>query len=66
MVYFRGFVHFVELRVSWVILGGVGWFGGTLTDRGGGSLGKLWEVWVGVSRVDFNGFIVMDYRFYCT
>ena len=35
MVHFRGFIYLVELRVSWVILGGVRWFGGTLTDRGG-------------------------------
>ena len=48
-----------------MVLGDIGWFGGTLTDRVGESLGELWEVW-GVFRVDFNGFIVMVYRFYCT
>ena len=65
VVYFRGFIHLVKLRVSWVVLGDIGWFGGTLTDRGGGSLGKLWGAW-GIFRVDFNGVIVMVYRFYCT
>ena len=45
VVYFRGFIHLVKLRVSWVVLGDIGWFGGTLTDWGGGSLGKLWGVW---------------------
>ena len=61
------FIHLVKLRVSWIILGGVRWFGGTLNQKvkWGGSLGELWEVWV-VSMVDFNGFIVMVYRFYCT
>ena len=49
VVYFRGLVHLVKLRVSWVILGDIGWFGGTLTDKGGGvfrqvmgGLGVFW------------------------
>ena len=64
-VYFRGFIHLVKLRVSWVVLGDIGYFWWTLTVRGGGSLGKLWELW-GFFWVDFNGFIVKVYRFYCT
>ena len=43
-VYFRSFIHLAQLSVSWVVLGDIGWFGGTLTDRGGGSLGELWDV----------------------
>ena len=35
-VCFRGFIHLAKSGVYWVKLGGIRWFGGTLTDMGGG------------------------------